>query len=234
MFLNLEPILVVQCLEIAQVLQLVFLSRRCFTMLLVPFAVQSIENIKTITYAFKLKKKNNYVDSCFKLGLLKMNALLDTDHIGSIIASCHVSLCIHYVLDNQYRQALCTLSTVDQYVVPDDELFCLVCYLKAFVNFNLEEFEVTLYYLSQMVNCSMEPFIRSRYYILLGRTRSKMNNGDLALSAFEKLKETEFHRIMAYYMSQHYEMNNMQFKQMIVLEQVIKVMLIINLLELFW
>jgi len=31
---------------------------------------------------------------------------------------------------------------------------------------------------------------------------------------------------MAYYMAQHYEMNDMQFMQMVVLEQAIKVMLI--------
>jgi hypothetical protein len=54
----------------------------------------------------------------------------------------------------------------------------------------------------------------------------------LAIQSFEKLKGSEFNNIIAYYMSQHYEMNNMQFMQMVVLEQAIKVMLITMLKKL--
>lgn len=224
-FLRLEPILVVQCLEMSQILLLVFLSRHCFTSLLVYFTTQLIDQIKTIMSAFK-QKQSKHVLKCFKLGLSKINDFLDIENITTIIVCSHVSLCVKYILDNQYRQALYTLSTIDQYLNPNDELYCLMCYLKALINFNLEEFEVTLYYLSQMAHCFMEPFTKSRCYLLLGRTHSKMGNGDLAISTFEKLKETKFNKIMAYYMSQHYEENNMYFTQMLVLEQVIKVIII--------
>lgn len=223
-FLSLEPILVVQCLEISQILLFVFLSRRqCFTSLLVHFTTQLIDKIKTLTSAFNIKKSNN-ISNCFKLGISRINTFLNAEHINTIIVSGHVGLCLQNILENQYRQALCALSTVDQYLEPNSELFCLACYLRALVNFNLEEFEVTLYYLSQIADHLMEPFIKSRCYLLLGRTYSKMGNNDLAISTFEKLKTTQFNKIMAYYMSQHYEMNNMQFSQMMVLEQAIKVM----------
>lgn len=221
-FLSLEPILVVQCLEISQVLLLVFLSRRGFTSLLTNFTTQIINQSKTISCNFK-HSKHNFIRNCFKLGPIKMNTFLDIEHINTIVVSAHVALCIKHILENQHRQALFTLSSVDQFLDPNDELFCLICYLKALVNFNLEEFEVTLFYLSQMINCLMEPFIKSRCYLLLGRTHSKMGNGDLALESFEKLKETKYNKIMAYYMSQHYEINNMQFTQIMVLEQAIKV-----------
>uniref|UniRef100_A0A2S2PWC2 Uncharacterized protein n=1 Tax=Sipha flava TaxID=143950 RepID=A0A2S2PWC2_9HEMI len=172
-FLSLKPILVVQCLEISQILLLVFLSRCSFDSLLVQFTVQFLDQFKTIAVAFK-HKKFNQISNCFKFGLSKINVFLDIENIKTIIVSSHVSLCIKYVLENQHRQALCTLSTVDQYMDSNDELYCLMCYLKALVNFNLEEFEVTLYYLSEMVNCLMEPFIKSRYFLLLGRTHSKI------------------------------------------------------------
>jgi len=81
----------------------------------------------------------------------------------------------------------------------------------------------------------MEPFIKSRCYLLLGRTYSKMGNSESAINTFEKLRTTEFNKIMAYYMSQHYEMNNMQFTQMMVLEQAIKVIVCIYRLKIyFW
>lgn len=223
-FLSLEPILVVQCLEISQILLLVFLRRDCFTSLLVNFTTQMIHQIKTVMCAFK-HKNQNHVANCFKFGLSKINDLLNIEQIKTITACGHISLCIKHILESQYRQALCTLSTVDQYLGINDELFCLICYLKALTNFNLEEFEVTLYYLAQMTDCLMEPFIKSRYYLLLGQTHSKIGNCDLAISTYEKLNNTEFNKIMAYYMSQHYEMNNMQFTQIMVLEQAIKVML---------
>lgn len=224
-FLRLEPILVVQCLEMSQILLLVFLSRQCFTSLLLHFTVQLIDQIKTITSAFK-QKQPKHIFKCYKLGISKINDFLDTENnVKSVIVCSHVSLCVKYILDNQYDQALCALSTIDQYLDPNDELFCLVCYLKAMINFNLKEFEVTLYYLSQMARCLMEPFTKSRCYLLLGRTHSKMGNGDLAIITFEKLKEFKFNKIMAYYMSQHYEENNMHFTQMMVLEQVIKVII---------
>ncbi|XP_025198606.1 uncharacterized protein LOC112596938 [Melanaphis sacchari] len=220
-FLSLEPILVVQCLEISQLLLLIFLSRRSFTTLLVHFTMELIDKIKTITCAFKLKRPS-HVFNCFKLGLSKINVLLDTEHIKTIIICGHVSLCIKNILENQHQQVLCTLNQMDEYLSQNDEFFCLMCYLKALANYNLDEFEMTLCYLSQMVECPMEPFIRSRYYLLLGRTHSKMSNSDLAIQSFEKLKGSEFNNIMAYYMSQHYEMINMQFMQMVVLEQAIK------------
>lgn len=223
-FLSLEPILVVQCIEISQLLLLVFLSKRSFTSLLVNFTMQLIDQIKIILGAFKLKK-SDHTTNCFKLGLSKINNFLGIEDIKTIIVSGHVSLCIKHILENQYRQALYTLNTVDQHLNSDDELFGLVNYLKALINFNLEEFEVTLYYLSQMSDDLMEPFIRSRCYLLFGRTYSKMGNSDLAISTFEKLKESGFEKIMAYYMSQHYEINNMQFSQIMVLEQAIKVIL---------
>lgn len=221
-FLSLEPILIVQCLEISQILLLVFLSRRCFTSLLTNFSTQMINQIKIITSNFK-HNKHIFISNCFKLGLSKINTFLDIEYINTIVISAHVSLCIKYILENQNRQALFTLSTVDEFLNSNDELFCVICYLKALVNFNLEDFEVTLFYLSQMMNCLMEPFIKSRCYLLLGRTHSKMGNSDLALETFEKLKETKYNKIMTYYMSQHYEINNMQFSQVMVLEQAIKV-----------
>jgi len=181
--------------------------------------------VKTITCAFKLKKPR-HVANCFKLGLSKINVFLDTESIKTIIISGHVSLCVRQILENQHQQALSTLNTMEQYLDQNDEFFCLMCYLKALANFNLEEFEITLCYLSQMVECLMEPFIKSRCYLLLGRTHLKMGNSDLALQSLEELKESEFNNIMAYYVSQHYGMNNMQFMQMVVLEQAIKVMLI--------
>lgn len=223
-FLSLEPILVVQCLEISQILLLVFLSRRCFTTLLVHFTTQIINETKTITRAFE-HSKHRFIGNCFKLGLSKINTLLDLEQVKSIVVSAHVSLCIKYILENQHRQALCILSTADQFLNSNDELFCVIRYLNALVYFNLEEFEKTLYHLSQMTNCLMEPFIKSRCHLLLGRTQSKMGNSDLAIETFEKLKETKYNKIMAYYLSQHYEMNNMQFAQIMVLEQAIKVML---------
>lgn len=222
-FLTLEPILVVQCLEISQILLLVFLFRRIFTSLLVNFTKQFIDQIKIILCAFK-QKKCDHVTNCFKLGLSKINGFLDIEHFETILLSAHVSLCIKDILDNQYPQALCTLSTVDQHLNADNELLCLVYYLKALANFNLEKFEATFYYLAQMTNCVMEPFIKSRYYLLLGQTHSKVSNIELAISTFEKLKDSEFNNIMAYYLSQHYELNDMQFTQMLVLEQAIQVM----------
>lgn len=225
-FLSLEPILVVQCLEISQILLLIFLSRHSFTSLLVHFTMELIDQVKTITCAFKLKKPS-HVANCFKLGLSKYNVFLDTEHIKTIVISGHVSLCIRHILENQHHQALFTLNTMEQYLLnQNDEFFCLMCYLKALANFNLEEFEITLCYLSQMVECLMEPFIESRCYLLLGRTHLKMGNSDLAMQSLEKLKDSEFSNIMAYYMSLHYEMNNMQFMQMVVLEQASKVKLV--------
>lgn len=221
-FLSLKPILVVQCLEISQILFLVFLSRCSFESLLVHFTLHFLDQFKTISVAFK-HKKSNQIANCFKFGFSKINVFLDTEHIRTIIVSSHMSLCIKHVLENQHRQALCILNTVDQYMDSNDNLYCLVYYLKALVNFNLEEFQVTLYYLSEMVNCLMEPFIESRYFLLLGRTHSKMGNSDLAIRALEKLKETKYNMIMAYYMSQHYEINNMQFTQILVLENTLKV-----------
>lgn len=226
-FLSLKPILVVQCLEISQILQLVFLSRRCFTSLLVNFTTEIINKAKTITRAFE-HSKHRFIGNCFKFGLSKINTLLNLEQIKTIIVSAHVSLCINYILENQYRQALCTLSTVDQFLDSNDELLCVIYYLNGLVNFNLEEFDKTLYFLSQMSNCLMEPFIKSRCYLLLGRTHSKMGNSDLAIETFEKLKETKYNKIMAYYMSQHYEMNKMQFAQIMVLEQAIKVILTVS------
>ncbi|XP_022173475.1 uncharacterized protein LOC111035945 isoform X1 [Myzus persicae] len=220
-FLGLEPILVVQCLEISQILLLIFLSQRSFTSLLVNFTMELINQVKTITCAFKVKKPN-HVANCFKLGLSKINVFLDTEHMRTIITSGHVALCIRHILENQHQQALSTLNTIEQYVNQNDEFFCLLCYLKALANFNLEQFEITLCYLSQMVKCLMEPFIKSRCYLLLGRTHLKMGNSDLAIQSLEELKESEFNNIMAYYVSQHYGMNNMQFMQMVVLEQAIK------------
>lgn len=231
-FLSLKPLLVVQCLEISQMLLFVFLSRRYFTSLLVHFTMQLIDQIKTIMSAFNFKKPN-VISNCFKLGISKINTYLDTEHIKTIIVSGHVCLCINNILENQYQSALSALSTIDQYLETNSELFYLACYLKALVNFNLEEFEVTLYYLSQMANCLMEPFMKSRCYLLLGRTYSKMGNSESALSTFEKLRTTEFNKIMAYYMSQHYEMNNMQFTQMMVLEQAIKVKVSIYRLKIY-
>lgn len=223
-FLSLEPILVVQCLEISQTLLLVFLSKRCFTSLLVNFTIKLIDKIKIIICAFK-HKKSDHITNCFKLGLFKINNFLNIEDINTIIVSGHVSLCIKHILENQNRQALCTLNTVDQYLNSNDDLFSLMNYLKAFINFNLEEFDVTLYYLSQISEYLMEPFIKSRCYLLFGRTHSKMGNNDLAISTFEKLRESGFEQIMAYYMSQHYEINNMHFSQIMVLEQAIKVIL---------
>jgi len=221
-FLSLEPLLVVQCLEISQLLMLVFLSRRCFTSALVQFTKQLLDQIDTIMCAFK-HKKSNRVANCFKLGLSKINMFLDAEYVKTIVVSAHVSLSVGHILENQHLQALCTLNTVDRYLDPDDELFSLVCYLKALANFNSNEFEVALYYLSQMADCSMEPFVKSRCYLLLGRAHSVMGNNDLTISTFEKLQNSAFNRIMAYYMSQHYERNNMQFTQIMVLEQAIKV-----------
>lgn len=221
-FLSLKPILVVQCLEISQILLLVFLSRCSFASLLVHFTVQFLDKIKTIMVAFK-HKKCDQIANCFKLGLTKINVFLEAELIRTVVVSSHVSLCIMHVLENQHRQALCTLSTVDQHLDSNDDLYCLVCYLKALLNFNLKEFEVTLYYLSEMCNCLMEPLMNSRYFLLLGRTHSKMGNSDSAITVFEKLKETKFNKIMAYYMSQHYELNGMQFTQMMVLENALKV-----------
>jgi len=187
--------------------------------------MQLIDQIKTIMSAFQLKRQR-HIANCFKLGLSKINVFLDTEHIKTIIVSGHVSLCIKYILDSQHQQALCSLNTVEQYLNQNDELFCLMYYLKALANFNLKELEITLCYLSQMAECLMEPFIKSRCNLLLGRTHSKMGNNDLAIKSLEKLKESEFNNIMTYYMSEHYEMNNMQFMQMVVLEQAIKVMVI--------
>jgi len=188
--------------------------------------MELIDQVKTITCAFKLKKPS-HVANCFKLGLSKYNVFLDTEHIKTIVISGHVSLCIRHILENQHHQALFTLNTMEQYLLnQNDEFFCLMCYLKALANFNLEEFEITLCYLSQMVECLMEPFIESRCYLLLGRTHLKMGNSDLAMQSLEKLKDSEFSNIMAYYMSLHYEMNNMQFMQMVVLEQASKVKLV--------
>jgi len=184
--------------------------------------MELIDQAKTIMCAFKLKKPT-HVANCFKLGLSKINVFLDTEHIKTLIINGHVSLCIRHILENQHTQALSTLNTMNQYLNKNDEFFGLMCYLKALASFNLEELEITLCYLSQMVECLMEPFIKSRCYLLLGRTHLKMGNSDLALQSFEKLKETEFNNIMAYYMSQNYEMNDMQFMQMVVLEQAIKV-----------
>ncbi|XP_027852543.2 uncharacterized protein LOC114131500 isoform X2 [Aphis gossypii] len=220
-FLSLEPILVVQCLEISQILLLIFLSRRSFTSLLVDFTMELIDKIKTITCAFKLKRPRHVVN-CFKLGLSKINDFLDTEHIKTTIISGHVSLCIRHILENQNQQALCILNKMEQYMNQNDELFCLMCYLKALVNFNLDELEMALCYLSQMVEYPMETFVKSRCYLLLGRTHSKIGNSDLAIQSFEELKGSIFNNIMTYYMSQHYEMNNMQFMQMVVLEQAIK------------
>ncbi|VVC24188.1 Hypothetical protein CINCED_3A000914 [Cinara cedri] len=220
-FLRLEPILVVQCIEMSQILSLVFLLQHRSHSLLIHFTEQLIDNIKPIICAFKYKKIN-HIANCFKLGLFKINNFLDTEYIKNLIVSGHVSLCIKHILENQHQQALCTLSIIDQYLDDGNELFCLVYYLIAIANFNLEAFDVTLYYLSQMSNCLMEPFIKSRCYLLLGRTHSKMGNGDLALEAFEKLKESSFSNVMAYYISCHYEQNNMHFTQMLVLEQAIK------------
>lgn len=226
-FLRLEPIIVVQCLEISQILLLLFLSKRCFTSLLVNFTMQTIDQIKNLMCAFK-HKKSNHITNCFKFGLTKINNFLNMEDIKTIIVSGHVSLCIKHILENQYRQVLCTLNTVDEYLNSNDELFCLVNYLKAFANFNLNEFEVTLFYLSQISDYLMEPFIKSRCYLLSGRAHSKIGNSDLAINTFEKLKEFGFDKIMAYYMSQHYEINNMQFSQIMVLEQAIKVINSIN------
>lgn len=224
-FLGLEPILVVQCLEISQLLLLIFSSQHSFASLLVPFTMEFIDQVKTIMFAFKLKKPR-HVSNCFKLGLSKINVFLDTEHIKTIIINGHVSLCIRHILENHHQQALSTLNAMEQYLNQNDEFFCLMCYLKALTNFNLEELEITLCYLSQMVECLMEPFIKSRCYLLLGRTHLKMGNSDLGMQSLEKLKGSEFNNIMAYYMSQYYEMNDMQFMQMVVLEQAIKVMLI--------
>lgn len=221
-FLSLEPILVVQCIEMSQILLLVFLSYYGTTSRLIHFTEQLIHNIKPIMCAFKYKKLN-HITNCFKLGLLNINDFLDIKHIKTFIVSGHVALCIKHILENQHQQALCMLSTIDQYLDADNELFCLVYYLIAIANFNLETFDVTMYYLSKMNNYLIEPFIKSRYYLLLGRTYSKMRNGDLAVDSFEKLKESTFNKIMAYYMSCHYEQCNMQFTQMLVLDQAIKV-----------
>lgn len=224
-FLILEPILVVQCIEISQILLLVFLSQhRSTTSLLIKFTEQLINNIKPIMCAFKYKKLN-HITNCFKLGLFKINDFLEIEHVKTFVVSSHVALCINHILKNQHQQALNTLSDINQYLDSDNELFCLVYYLMAIVNFNLEAYDITLYYLSLMSNCSMEPFIKSRCYLLLGRTHSKMGNGDLAIDSFEKLKESTFSKIMAYHMSCHYEQNNMQFTQMLVLEQAIRVIL---------
>jgi len=222
-FLSLEPLLVVQCLEISQLLMLVFLSRRCFTSALAQFTKQLLDQIDTIMCAFKYKK-SNCVANCFKLGLLKINIFLDAENaMKTIIVSAYVTLSVGHILENQHLQALCTLSTVDRYLDPDDELFSLVYYLKALANFNSGEHEVALYYLSQIADCLMEPFAKSRCYLLLGRAYSVMGNNDLTISTFEKLQNSAFNKIMAYYMSQHYERNNMQFTQIMVLEQAIKV-----------
>lgn len=221
-FLSLEPILVVQCIEISQILLLVFLSQRRSTSLLIKFTEQLIDNIKPIMCAFKYKKIN-HITNCFKLGLFKINNFLEIEHVKTFVVSSHVALCINHILENQHQQALNTLGNINQYLDSDNELFCLVYYLMAIVNFNLEIFDITLYYLSLMSNYSMEPFIKSRCYLLLGRTHSKMGNGGLAVDSFEKLKESTFGKIMAYYMSCHYEQNNMEFTQMLVLEQAIKV-----------
>lgn len=224
--LSLKPILVVQCLEISQLLSFIFLSRHCFTSLLVNFTMQSIHTIKTIMCAFN-RKQSCCIANCFKLGLSKINIFLDTEHIKTVIVNSHVSLCIKHILENEHQQALCILNTVDQYIDANDEqLFGLMCYLKALVNFNLGEFEETLYYLSQMADFLMDPFVKSRCYLLLGRTHSKMGNNEFAINTFEKLKTIEFNKVMAYYMSQHYEINNMQFTQMMVLEQAIKVLVL--------
>jgi hypothetical protein len=123
--------------------------------------MELIDKIKTITCAFKLKKSSHVAD-CFKLGLSKMNVFLDTEHIKTTIIIGHVSLCIRHILENQHQQALCTLNKMDQYLNQNDEFFCLICYLKALANFNLDEFEMALCYLSQMVECPMEFFIKSR------------------------------------------------------------------------
>lgn len=221
-FLHLEPILIVQCLEISQILILIFLSRHCFTSLLMHFTMQLLNHVKNIISAFK-HKKINYITDCFKLGFLKINSFLNIEHFNTIIVSGHVSLCIMHILENEHRKALYILSTIDEYLDSNDELLCLVYYLRALINFNLEDFNVALYYLSQMSNCLMEPFVKSRCYLLLGRTYSKLGNSNLAIDTFEKLRETEFKKIMAYYMSQHYEQNSMQFTQMMVLERAIKV-----------
>lgn len=231
-FLNLQPILVVQCLEISQTLLFVFLIRNCFTSLLVHFTMELIDKIKTIINVLDKKKSCGFTN-CFKLGISKINAFLDTKHIHSIIASSHISLCVKNTLDNQHRQALCALSTIDQYIDPKNNLFYLACYLKALVNFNLEDYEVSLYYLSQMTDFPMELFMKSRYYLLLGRTHSKMENNELAVNSFEKLKSSKFNKIMAYHLSQHYETNNMQFTQMLVLEQAIKVTAVHKLYSLY-
>lgn len=220
-FLGLEPILVVQCMEISQILLLIFLSRHSFSSLLVHFTTELMDQIKTITCAFKLNRPKHVVN-CFKLGFSKINVFLDTEHIKTVIIIGHMSLCISHILENQYQQVLSTLDAMEQYLNQNDEFFCLMCYLKAFANFNLEELNASLCYLSQMTECLMEPFIKSRCYLLLGRTHLKLGNSDLAMQSLEKLKESEFCIIMAYYMSQHYEMNNMQFMQMVVLEQAIK------------
>lgn len=225
-FLHLEPILVVQCLEISQILLLVFLSRHCFISLLMQFTVQLLNQVKTIISAFK-HKKINHITNCFKLGFLKINSFLNIEHINAIIVYGHVSLCVMHILENEHRKALYILSTIDEYLDSNDALLCLIYYLRAFVNFNLEDFDVALYYLSQMTNCLMEPFVKSRCYLLLGRTYSKLGNSNLAIETFEK--ESKFKKIIAYYMSQHYEQNNMQFTQMMVLERAIKVMFIIIL-----
>jgi len=187
--------------------------------------MELIDQVNTIMCAFKLKKPR-HVANCFKLGLTKINVFLDTEHIKTIIINGHVSLCIRHILENQHQPALSALNTMEQYLKQNDEIFCLMCYLKALANFNLEEFEIALCYLSQMAECLMESFIKSRCYLLLGRTHLKMGNSDLAMQSLEKLKGSEFNNIMAYYMSQHYEINDMRFMQMVVLEQAIKVMLI--------
>jgi len=229
-FLSLEPPLVVQCLEISQLLILVYLSRRCFASILVQFTMLVLDQIEIIMQAFKHKTSSNRVTDCFKLGLLKINTFLDADHIKTIVVSCHVSLCIKCISENQHQQAINILSTVDQYLDSDNELVCLVCYLKAFAHFNLDNFEEAFYYLSQMDDYLMEPFVKSRYNLLLGRIYSKMGNKELAISTFTKLQSSVFSRIMAYYMLQHYELNNLPFTQIMVLEQTIKVIYFIFLI----
>ncbi|XP_050441484.1 uncharacterized protein LOC126846251 [Adelges cooleyi] len=221
MFLCLEPILVIQCLEVSQILMQVFLCRQTYVTLFMDFISEILDKVNTIITTLK-HKKSNIVFNCFKFGLSPINSFLSIDHINTVIITAHVSLCIGYTLERQHKQALSVLSTVDQYTDIKDQIFCLQCYLQAFANFNLEKYEDSFYYLAQMTNCSMDEFIRSRYYILLGRNYSKSEKSDMAISTFEKLKDSKYNRAMAFYMSQHYEYNSVKLTQILVLDQIIQ------------
>ncbi|XP_050523834.1 uncharacterized protein LOC126895701 isoform X2 [Daktulosphaira vitifoliae] len=221
MFICLDSLIVVECIEVTQILLLIFLTHQSCISLFFHFILKVLSQAQNIINSFKFKKNiQNF--NCFKFGLLKINSFLSVNHINSIIGSLHISLCIGYILEHQYQEVITTLINIDQYIEFKDELFCLLCYVQAVANFNLEDYESTFYYLAQMDNCTMDLFMRSRCYLLLGRTYSKVGNSDMAIDAFEKLKDSKYNKIMAFYMFQHYEKNNMEITHLIVLDQVLK------------